>query len=47
MMDFVKEAFEKERAYQEESGIHCTVTVDGYTDFIFVNRFVNASIRGR
>ena len=48
MMDFVKEAFEKERAYQEESGIHCTVTVDGYTDFIFVNRFGgDASIRGR
>ena len=39
MMDFVKEAFEKERAYQEEAEICCTVTVDGYTDFIFVNRF--------
>ena len=33
MMDFVKEAFEKERAYQEEAEIRCTVTVDGYTDF--------------
>lgn len=46
MMDFVKEAFEKERAYQEESGIHCTVTVDGYTDFIFVNRFGECQHQG-
>ena len=42
----IKEAFEKERAYQEESGIHCTVTVDGYTDFIFVNRFGECQHQG-
>ena len=46
MMDFVKEAFEKERAYQEEAEIHCTVTVDGYTDFIFVNRFGECQHQG-
>ena len=39
MMDFVKEAFHLEKAYQEETGITCQVTVDCYTDFIFVNRF--------
>ena len=46
MMDFVKEAFEKERAYQEEAEIRCTVTVDGYTDFIFVNRFGECQHQG-
>ena len=46
MMDFVKEAFEKERAYQEEAEIHCTVTVDGYTDFIFINRFGECQHQG-
>ena len=46
MMDFVKEAFEKERAYQEEAEICCTVTVDGYTDFIFVNRFGECQHQG-
>ena len=46
MMDFVKEAFEKERAYQEEAETHCTVTVDGYTDFIFVNRFGECQHQG-
>ena len=39
MMDFVKEAFLKEKEYQEELGVECKATVDGYTDFIFVNRF--------
>ena len=31
MMDFVKEAFEKERVYQEEAEIRCTVTAVSYT----------------
>lgn len=39
MLDFVREAFIREREYQEANDIHCTVTIDGYTDFIFVNRF--------
>jgi len=39
MLDFVKEAFIMEREYQEAKGIECEVTIDGYTDFIFVNRF--------
>lgn len=42
MLDFVKEAFIMEREYQEAMGIKCEVTIDGYTDFIFVNRFGEA-----
>ena len=38
MLDFVKEAFLMEKAYQEALGIKCQVVIDGYTDFIFVNR---------
>ena len=39
MLPKVKEAFILEKQYQEELGISCNATVDGYTDFIFVNRF--------
>ena len=39
MLEFVKEAFMEEKRYQEENGIVCVSKVDGYTDFIFVNRF--------
>ena len=40
MLGFVKEAFEQEKQKQEDLGLHCEVTIDGYTDFIFINRFV-------
>ena len=46
MLDFVKKAFEMEKAYQEKFGIKCNVTIDGYTDFIFVNRFGEAQHQG-
>ena len=46
MLNFVKEAFLEERRYQQENGISCTATVDGYTDFIFVNRFGNPQHQG-
>lgn len=39
MLDFVKEAFLMEKERQELLDLHCEVTIDGYTDFIFVNRF--------
>ena len=39
MLDFVKEAFLEEKRRQEEEGTKCLVRVDGYTDFIFINRF--------
>ena len=38
MLDFVKEAFRMEREYQQAMGIKWEVTIEGYTDFIFVNR---------
>lgn len=38
MLDFVKEAFLMEKRNQQELGIQCKVIIDGYTDFIFVNR---------
>lgn len=39
MLGFVKEAFLEERKNQKETGISCNASVDGYTDFIFVNRY--------
>ena len=42
MLGFVKEAFEQEKQKQEDLGLHCEVTIDGYTDFIFINRFGQA-----
>ncbi len=39
MLDFVKEAFIMEKERQELLDLHCKASVDGYTDFIFVNRF--------
>lgn len=41
MMDTVIEAFMQEKKYQEEAGISCRVRIDGYTNFVFVNRFGN------
>ena len=35
----VKKALEMERTFQNEAGIKCTVQIDGYTDFVFINRF--------
>lgn len=46
MLDFVKEAFLLEKKYQEETGLYCKVTVDCYTDFIFVNRFGDVQHQG-
>ena len=39
MLDFVKEAFLMEKERQDMLDLHCQATVDGYTDFIFINRF--------
>lgn len=38
MIEGVREAFEMERKYQEENGIKSKARIDGYDDFIFVNR---------
>ena len=39
MLPEVKEAFLMEKEYQELTDTHCTSSIDGYNDFIFVNRF--------
>ena len=38
MLKFVKEAFLMEKEYQREAGVECHSVIDGYTDFIFLNR---------
>lgn len=46
MTKTVREAFLKEKEYQKEIGVSCAVTIDGYTDFVFVNRFGNVQNQG-
>ena len=42
----VKEAFLMEKQYQEECGLESRAVVDGYRDFIFINRFGNVQHQG-
>lgn len=37
----VKKAFRLEKKIQEKTGIVCRSNIDGYTDFVFLNRFGN------
>lgn len=46
MLPKVKEAFLLEKRRQEELGIKCNVTIDGYSDFVFINRFGGAQHYG-
>lgn len=46
MLPKVKAAFLEEKQRQEDFGIKCNVSVDGYTDFIFVNRFGKTQHQG-
>lgn len=46
MLPIVKDALIMQRKYLKESGISCNVTIDGYTDFIFLNRFGEALQQG-
>lgn len=46
LIDSVKEALELEREYQKTVGIKCNAKVDGFTNFIFVNRFGNTQHQG-
>ena len=46
MLPKVKEAFLMEKQYQEEFGIKNVAVVDGYRDFIFINRFGNVQHQG-
>ena len=46
MLGNVKEAFLEERKNQMASGIRCSISIDGYTDFIFLNRFGHPQHQG-
>ena len=46
MLERVKEAFEMEKAYQEYNHMKCNISVDGFTNFIFINRFGNLQHQG-
>lgn len=41
MIDVVRNAFLEERKYQKESGVPQDIKIDGYTNFIFINRYGN------
>ena len=46
ILDSVKHAFIEEKKWRMANGIHCNVKIDGYTDFVFVNRFGNVQHQG-
>ena len=46
MTEIVKEAFQIEKAYQELHHISSRVQIDGYTNFVFINRFGNVQNQG-
>lgn len=46
MLPKVKEAFLMEKEFQEMCGLKCNATVDGYTDFVFINRFGGVQHQG-
>ena len=46
MTNGVREAFLKQRQYLEEAGIGCRSHIDGYRDFVFLNRFGNVLNQG-
>lgn len=41
MLKEVKQALLDEKKHQEEVGLTCKAVIDGYTDFVFLNRFGN------
>ena len=45
MLEFVKEAFLMEKKYHQEAGLECHSVIDGYSDFIFLNR--NGEVYGQ
>ncbi|MEL7606054.1 MAG: site-specific integrase [Sedimentibacter saalensis] len=46
MLPKVKEAFLLEKEYQKEYRLNCNAVIDGYTDFIFINRFGGVQHQG-
>ena len=46
MLDSVRKALEFEKQYQEENNLSSKAIVDGYSDFVFFNRFGNNQHQG-
>lgn len=46
MTKSVREAFLMEKEMQEQLGVVCNATIDGYTDFVFLNRFGGLHTQG-
>jgi integrase len=46
MLEGVRDAFEMERQYQAECGVESKARIDGYDDFIFVNRYGEVQHQG-
>ena len=46
MLDYVRDALKREMAYQAEIGISCRAEIDGYSDFVFINRFGDVQNQG-
>lgn len=42
----VRDAFLQEKEMQEQLGVVCNVTIDGYADFVFLNRFGGLHTQG-
>jgi integrase len=45
MVKKVREALEEIQKYQQEKGIFCNAEIDGYSDFVFLNRFGNVFLQ--
>lgn len=46
MLSVVRQALLQEKAFQEEIGVKCVARIDGFTDFVFINRFGNVQHQG-
>lgn len=46
ILDGVKHAFIEEKKWRMANGVLCNARIDGFTDFIFVNRFGNVQHQG-
>lgn len=45
MVKQVRDALDEVRQYQHENGIYCKAEIDGYSDFVFLNRFGNVFLQ--
>ena len=46
MTETVQKAFLMEKEIQEQVGVTCDISIDGYTDFVFINRFGGLHTQG-